>query len=117
MLSNTSLLKARELLQQSQNPLFLFDNDTDGLTSFLLLRRYLDRGKGVPIRSYPGLNTSYMSKINEFKPDMIVVLDKPVIDPEFIHEVLQLGIKFMWIDHHPQQTAIPPEVNFFKTLI
>jgi hypothetical protein len=50
------------------NPIFFFDNDNDGLMSFLLLQRYIGRGKGVVIRSFPDLNVSYYRKVVELKP-------------------------------------------------
>ena len=74
-------------LESSQNPLFFFDNDADGLCSFLLLSRYIGRGKGVVIKSFPDLNSNYARKIYELNPDYIFVLDKPVISKEFIEEV------------------------------
>ena len=42
MLSDEKISKLKELLNNSQNPLFLFDNDTDGLCSFLLLNLIAD---------------------------------------------------------------------------
>jgi single-stranded DNA-specific DHH superfamily exonuclease len=96
-------LEARELLHASQNPVFFFDNDPDGLASFLLLRRYIGRGKGVAIKSFPDLNAGYVRKLYEFKPDYIFILDKPLIAKEFVDVALQLGIKIVWIDHHPLQ--------------
>ena len=101
MLERNEILKVRELLNESQNPLFFFDNDSDGLASFLLLRRFINRGKGVVIKSYPSLSHAYISKVNEFNPDFIFILDKPLIDKDFLSEVLSRGIKVVWIDHHP----------------
>ena len=37
----------RRELDECKNPLFFFDDDDDGLTSFLILRRFLGRGRGV----------------------------------------------------------------------
>ena len=62
MLSKEKLQELREQLESSQNPLFLFDNDVDGLCSFLILRRSIDRGKGVAIKSYPDLKEQYLKK-------------------------------------------------------
>ncbi len=100
MLTEDQITEIREHLEKAQNPLFFFDNDADGLASFLLLRRFIDRGKGVAVRSFPGLNVSYARKIHELKPDYIFVLDKPVIDNGFLQEVRELGLPLVWIDHH-----------------
>ncbi|HUS50602.1 MAG TPA: hypothetical protein VMZ91_10585, partial [Candidatus Paceibacterota bacterium] len=59
----------KEHLDKSQNPLFFFDNDVDGLCSFLLLQRYIGRGKGVPIKSFPEMTADYFRKINELNAD------------------------------------------------
>ena len=86
MLEDKELKEIKKLLETSQNPLFFYDNDSDGLCSYLLLARALDRGKGVVIRSYPGLNEGYLRKVEELNPDLIVILDKPVVDKEFIEK-------------------------------
>ena len=49
MLSEKQVKEIREHLEKAQNPLFFFDNDQDGLCSFLLLQRYIGRGKGIAI--------------------------------------------------------------------
>jgi single-stranded DNA-specific DHH superfamily exonuclease len=103
MLSQKHLNEIKEHLVNSQNPLFFFDNDVDGLCSFLLLQRAIDRGKGVAVKSFPDLDKSYIRKINEFNPDAIFILDKPKVNEEFIIEVEKLNIPLIWIDHHEVQ--------------
>lgn len=100
MLTQSQVKEIREHLEKAQNPLFFFDNDADGLASFLLLRRYLGRGKGVAIKSFPGLNASYARKLYELKPDYIFVLDKPAIESGFLEEAKSLNLPLVWIDHH-----------------
>src|SRR3989344_2969053 len=100
MLSEKQILEIREHLERAQNPLFYYDNDADGLCSFIILRKFLDRGKGVAVRSFPDLNASYARKAQELNADYIFVLDKPVIAEEFIEEVDKLGLPLVWIDHH-----------------
>lgn len=100
MLSEEQINELRMLLEKSQKPLFLFDNDTDGLCSFLLLRRYVDRGYGVAIKSFPELDASYTRKIDELKPDAVFVLDKPIISQGFLDEVEKVNIPLIWVDHH-----------------
>ena len=56
MLTQKQIDEVREHLDKAQNPLFFFDNDNDGLTSFLLLRRFIDRGKGVAVKGAHNLN-------------------------------------------------------------
>ena len=107
MLTEKQIEEIREHLNKAQNPLFFFDNDNDGLMSFLLLRRYLDRGRGVAIKSFPELNVNYYRKVKELNPDYIFILDKPVVSEDFIDKAKQDNIPVVWIDHH--QVEIPKE--------
>lgn len=100
MLTEKQVLEIREHLEKAQNPVFFYDNDADGLSSFLILRRFLGRGKGVVVRSFPDLNSSYARKAEELKADYVFILDKPVISREFVEEIGGLNLPIVWIDHH-----------------
>jgi len=100
MLSLKELKEIREHLETSLNPLFFFDSDIDGLASYLLLRRFCGKGNGVAIKSFPELDESYTRKIEEFNPDKIFILDKPLVSEGFIEYCNQKGIDIIWIDHH-----------------
>lgn len=104
MLNTTQLTEIRNQLELSQNPLFFYDNDADGLCSFLILRRSLDRGKGVAIKSFPDLKAQYNNKVDELNPDLIVILDKAELNPEFANHAEEKGIPILWIDHHETKT-------------
>lgn len=106
MLTNNQIKEIRKHLEKAQNPLFFFDNDSDGLASFLLLRRFCNKGKGVAIKSFPDLNVSYFRKIQELHADYVFVLDKPEISEEFLKELRDNNIPLVWIDHH--------KINFEK---
>jgi len=112
MLTTTQLQQIKEHLEASQNPLFFFDNDVDGLCSFLILRRAIDRGKGVAIKSFPDLKEQYLRKVEELNPDAIFILDKAELSPEFANAVEQKGIPMIWIDHHESKT---PKETIEKT--
>jgi len=100
MLSGNELNEIREHLEQAQNPVFFFDNDVDGLISFVLLRRFIGRGKGVAIKSFPELDETYVRKVEEFDSDYVFVLDKPEVSKAFIDEIEKKNIPIVWIDHH-----------------
>ncbi len=100
MLTEKQVSEIRGHLEKAQNPIFYYDNDADGLCSFLLLRRFLGRGYGVAIRSYPDLDETYLKKVEQLKADYIFVLDKPLIAREFIEEADSMQIPVVWIDHH-----------------
>ena len=112
MLSKTQIQEIKNQLESSQNPLFFFDNDVDGLCAFLILRRAIGRGRGVTIKSFPDLKKQYLKKVEELNPDTIFILDKAEISPEFAEAVEQKGIPMIWIDHHETKT---PKETIKKT--
>ncbi len=118
MLTKKQVKELKEHLNKAQNPVFFFDNDQDGLCSFLLLQRYLERGKGVPIKSFPGLNKDYFRKVDEFKADYIFILDKAVVLEEFFKEAEKINIPIVWIDHHIiDKKDVPSFVNYYNPLL
>src|SRR3989344_2963924 len=100
MLTLKQIDEIRDHLQKAQNPIFYYDNDVDGLCSFLILRRYIGRGKGVAVKSYPDLNVQYAKRVQELNADYVFVLDKPLISSEFVSEIDKMQIPLIWIDHH-----------------
>lgn len=114
MLTQNQIKEIREHLESSQNPLFFFDNDLDGLASFLLLRRFLNRGKGVAIKSFPALDETYIRKIKELNPDKIFILDKALVSEGFIEYCDQQGLDIVWIDHHGPEK--PKGVFYYNPL-
>ncbi|MDD5193294.1 MAG: DHHA1 domain-containing protein [Candidatus Nanoarchaeia archaeon] len=117
MLTEKQTQEIKEHLEKAQNPLFFFDNDNDGLCSFLLLRRFLDRGKGVAIRSFPDLNKSYYRKVEELKPDYIFILDKPVVSKEFIEKAKEDNLPVVWIDHHDVEDIKNDYVAYYNPFL
>jgi len=117
MLTKKQIDEIREHLERSQNPLFFFDNDSDGLCAFLLLQRYIGRGKGVPIKSFPELNEDYFRKIKELNSDCIFILDKPVVSKEFFDEAEKINIPVVIIDHHKiDREKIPEHINYYNPI-
>jgi len=117
MLTKKQVSEIREHLQRAQNPIFFFDNDADGVCSFLLLQRYLGRGKGVPIKSFPDVAEEYFKKVVEFKADYIFFLDKPVISKEFFDLAEKAGVNVVWIDHHMiDKEDVPDFVYYYNPL-
>ena len=114
MLNKTQINEIKEHLDKAQNPLFFFDNDQDGLCSFLLLQRYLERGKGFPVKSIP-LEENYFRKINELNPDYLFILDVPDVSQEFFKEIEKINLPVVWIDHHQtDKKKIPEFVNYYN---
>ncbi len=100
MLTKKQLSEIREHLEKAQNPIFLFDNDVDGLTSYVLLRRFIGRGKGVAVKSHPYIDVGYAKRVQELNGDYVFVLDRHSLGKEFVNEISLLQIPIVWIDHH-----------------
>ena len=113
-LTQQQIGEIREHLNKAQNPVFFFDNDVDGLCSFLILQRYCEKGRGVAIKSFPDLNIEYFRKVQELNADYIFVLDKPMISEEFFEEAEKFNIPIVWIDHHDVDTKNPDFVSYYN---
>ena len=100
MLTSKQIEEIREHLEKAQNPIFYYDNDADGLCSYIILRKFLDRGKGVAVRSFPSLDKDYARKARELGSDYVFVLDKPLLSKEFVEAIGEIGLPLVWIDHH-----------------
>ena len=103
MLLESEILEIREELMSSKRPLIFFDDDTDGLGAFLIfykfLKGYAEDIKGIPVKDSPELkNEIFLRKIEEFQPDKIFILDKPLVHQDFLDKIKQ---KVIWLDHHP----------------
>src|SRR3989339_645488 len=116
MLTSEQILEIREHLETAQNPIFFFDNDPDGLCSFLILQRFIERGKGIPIKSFPKLIDDYFRKVVEFNADYIFILDKAEVSDKFWEKVKEVTIPVVWIDHHAFKFEdIPDFVNYYNS--
>lgn len=117
MLNTKQIEEIRGHLNNAQNPVFFFDNDQDGLCSFLLLQKYIGRGKGFPIKTSPALTKDYVRKVEEFNSDYIFILDKPEVAEDFVEEIEKRNIPIIWIDHHEiSPDKIPKYINYYNPL-
>ena len=101
-LTESEIKQFKEELENCARPLFLFDDDADGLSSFLILYRIKCEGKGIVVKTKPKLGEVFARKVNEYAPDKVFILDVPNIDDEFIetdNQKLLSGI--------PKDTGIP----------
>ena len=97
MLTKKQIELLRTELETAQNPLFYYDDDPDGVCSFILLYKLHREGKGVILKSAPKLDMGLYRKVEENHPDKIFVLDIPMIEQEFIDKANR---PMFWIDHH-----------------
>ena len=100
MLTNKQILEIREHLEKAQNPVFFYDTDADGLASFLLLSRWIERGKGVIARNPRESSEAFLRRVRELGADYVFVLDVPQISQEFVDGVKEMNLPLVIIDHH-----------------
>lgn len=101
-ISSKELADFRNELIESVKPLFFYDDDPDGLSSFLLCYRFIKDGKGVVVKSKPILEEMFANKVDEFSPDKVIILDVPMVSDEFLDKV---STPIVWLDHHPPQES------------
>lgn len=90
-------------LQASERPFFLFHDDPDGLVSFLLLKRFAGKGKGMMVKAEPNVNDRFLAAVKNARPDSIFVLDVALMQQSFVDTVKSsaFGVKtIVWLDHH-----------------
>ncbi|MBS3134527.1 DHH family phosphoesterase [Candidatus Woesearchaeota archaeon] len=93
-----SLSQIRKFIDKSENPLIIFDDDPDGLCSFLLIKRAFNKANGYVLKGSPYVTVDLLDKIKDFYPDLILILDLPVLTQEFADKI---NVPMIWIDHHP----------------
>ncbi len=109
MIPENQLEEIRALLNKAENPVFFFDDDPDGLCSFLLLWKYIKKGRGLAIKG--AVHDDYVSKIKRLNPDLVVFLDKPVIEEEVVNSI---KLPIIHIDHHEPLTITAPNYHYYN---
>jgi single-stranded DNA-specific DHH superfamily exonuclease len=112
MLPKEQILEIRNYLKKSENPLFLYDDDPDGMSSYLLLKKYIDRGMGAVVKAEPVVSEKYLRKVKEYSPDYVFILDIPMVDQDFIDKV---NVPIIWLDHHPP--VIRKGVHYYNPML
>jgi single-stranded DNA-specific DHH superfamily exonuclease len=111
MIPPEAIERARTMLSHATRPLFFHDDDCDGTTSFVICYQFCKEGTSYPVKRSPSVGPDLLRKVEEVQPDLIVILDKPKVDPEFLQGT---RTPILWIDHHEPQTAITaPHPNVF----
>jgi len=97
-LTEPQIKELREIFDTSHRPVILFDDDADGLASFLMIYKHIGEGKGMPVKNAPELGPEMAQKVNDYAPDVVIVVDVPIVNQDFIDKI---KTKIVWIDHHP----------------
>lgn len=111
MLNEKEVQLLRKELETAKNPLFIYDDDADGLSAFLLLYRINHEGKGISPKT-GRINIHLLRKVEEINPDKIFILDIPNVDQEFLDKVNR---PVFWLDHHNPVDA--KKVHYFNPRI
>ncbi len=100
MLKQNELDQIKDILSKSNNPLYFFDDDGDGTAAYLILKKYFKKGHGVAIKSggENGIDYSYLRYVENERPDLVVILDRPIITQEFRDKI---PCDVLILDHHP----------------
>ena len=96
MLPKKKLDELKKELDECHKPVFIYDKDCDGLSSFLLFRKYKKEGNGYPLVSKT-FEDSFVKLIKSQEPDKVFFLDIPKIPEEVIAE---LNVPCIQVDHH-----------------
>jgi len=97
MLEEKDYAEIRKELEECTKPLFLYHDDPDGLSSFLLLYRYAKEGKGIVVKRYPVIDETFVKNIEEYGADKVFIVDIAIVEQEFIDKA---KVPIIWIDHH-----------------
>lgn len=100
----------RDALDKSARPLFFYDGDLDGLSSYTLLFKYKGEGKGIMVSGRPKLGEDFARKYEEYQPDAVFILDLAQITQEFID---MIPAPIYWLDHHEPEH---PELHMPKRM-
>ena len=112
MLTKNEVKTLKNALDTCKRPIYFFDDDPDGLASFLLLYRYVKEGQGFPIKAQPRITKNiYAKKVKDYDADCVFILDIAMVDQEFVDEV---KVPVFWIDHHELQDI--QNVKYFNPL-
>lgn len=98
MIEEKKLQEIRDALENAQNPVVFFDDDPDGLVSYLLLKRKYERCYGVPLKVSMRDDSLFHTITADMKPDLVVILDRAEVSQEAIDG---MNTTIVWLDHHP----------------
>jgi single-stranded DNA-specific DHH superfamily exonuclease len=113
MLSKQELKDLLEELESAQTPFVFYDDDPDGVISYILLKKRFDQYDGTIIKGAPFLEEKYAERVRIEEPDKVVILDKPMVEDNFFKQVQR---PIVWVDHH-EPRKVPKNVAYFNPRI
>ncbi|MBU0666750.1 MAG: hypothetical protein KKB65_05290 [Nanoarchaeota archaeon] len=108
-LTKEEIKKFREIVANTYRPLIFFDDDPDGMSSFLQIYKEIGDGRGFVLKTAPELSASFSSRTEHYEHDRVFILDIPSISQEFLDNVKS---DVVWLDHHP--VVLRKKVTYFN---
>lgn len=96
MIPDIQIKEIRKALLESARPLIFFDDDPDGVCSFLQFYKVNPEAKGIIYKVAGSLDERFLKKVEEYSPDTIFILDVAMVSQDFLDKVSNV----YWIDHH-----------------
>jgi hypothetical protein len=96
MIPDNKIAEFRKAFVESARPLIFFDDDPDGLCSFLQFYKLNPEAKGVIYKAAGPLGETFLKKIEEHQPDRVFILDISNVTQEFLDKAGEV----YWLDHH-----------------
>jgi single-stranded DNA-specific DHH superfamily exonuclease len=100
MLTAQEIETLKKTITQSSRPLIFFDDDADGLCSYLLARKANIDAHGLRAARGPQVTHHFIGFVTRHQPDQVIILDKPLVSEEFTQQVTT---PTLWLDHHDPQ--------------
>lgn len=111
MIPTNQIAQIKKALVESARPLIFFDDDPDGLCSFLQFYKLNPECHGIIYKKAGPLDEQFLNKVEEYGPDVIFILDLPMVSQDFLDKLSNV----YWIDHHAPQEH--KNVKYFNPMI
>jgi single-stranded DNA-specific DHH superfamily exonuclease len=98
---NDLFAQAKQLIDTAKSLCIFYDDDLDGLSSYLSVYWY-KKAKGICVKSSPKVQADFSQVVQRHNADLIIILDKPLVEDAFFDSQKT----YIWIDHH--DCANPP---------
>lgn len=112
MLTPQDYSEIKAELDDCYRPIYIYDDDTDGLACFLLFYRYVKEGKGIVLKAHPNVDLKFIEKVQDYQPDKIFIMDIPKVEQEFIDKA---KTKIIWLDHH--EPVERKKVKYYNSML
>lgn len=95
----------------AKRPVIFYDDDADGLCSYLLCQRRRGEAIGVRVHGTSIVTLDFARKVEENLPDVVIILDKPQVEQAFIDAI---DVPIFWLDHHEPQKPSGKHVTYLN---